>query len=92
MSTARLKELDLAVPDLDESRRGYARAVQEGRMLEGAGLLDADVEVVGGIGHEDPFAFGGGFADEAVEDLLVGDFGSCLLASAGGGVGVCLVV
>ncbi len=71
MSAARLQELDLAVPDLDESRGGYARAVQEGRMLEGTGLLDADVEAVGGVGHEDPFAFGGGFADEAVEDLLV---------------------
>ena len=71
MSAARLQELDLAVPDLDESPRGYARAVQEGIMLEGAELLDADVEVVGGVGHEDPFAFGGGFADEAVEDLLV---------------------
>jgi len=89
---ARLKEFDLAVPDLDESCGRDARSTQEGGMLEGwmAGWLDADVEIVGGVGHEDPLASGGGFADEADEDLLGGHFGGFLLASGGGGVGVCM--
>lgn len=92
MSTARLEELDLAIPDFNKSRDRYARAVQEGRMLEGAGSLDADVEVVGGVGDEDPLGLGGGFADGAVEYLIRSRFGGFLLAGVGGGVGVCLVV
>ena len=39
-----------AIVDFDEAGGGDAAAVEEGRMLESAGLLDADVEVVGGVG------------------------------------------
>ena len=39
-----------AILDFDEARGGDATAVEEGRMLESAGLLDADVEVVGCVG------------------------------------------
>jgi len=92
LSTARLKELNFPIRDLDKSRGRYTRAMQEGGMLEGARLLDADAEVVGGVGGEDPFAFVGGSTDEAVEDLLGGDFNGFLLASVARGVGGCLVV
>ena len=78
MSAARLQELDLAVADFDQAGGRDARTVQEGRVLEGAGLLDADVEVEGGVGDEDPFAFGGGFAYEPVEDR-VGRYFGCFL-------------
>lgn len=39
-----------AILDFDEAGGGDAAAVKEGRMLESAGLLDADVEVVGCVG------------------------------------------
>ena len=39
-----------AIVDFDEPGGGDATAVEEGRMLESAGLLDADVEVVGCVG------------------------------------------
>jgi hypothetical protein len=39
----------LAVFDSDKSCGGDASAVQEGGVLEGAGLLDADVEAEGGV-------------------------------------------
>lgn len=39
-----------AILDFDEAGGGDAAAVEEGRMLESAGLLDADVEVVGCVG------------------------------------------
>lgn len=40
----------LAVFDGDEACGGDAGAVEEGGVLEGAGLFDADVEVVFGVG------------------------------------------
>ena len=83
VAAARLQELDPAVADFDQAGGGDARAVQEGRVLEAAGLLDADVEVERGVGDEDPFAFGGGFAHESVEDRVGGDFGGFLVCFRG---------
>ena len=39
-----------AILDFDEAGGGDAAAVEEGRVLESARLLDADVEVVGCVG------------------------------------------
>ena len=46
--------LQLAVFDGDEAGGRDARAVEERGVLEGAGLFDANVEVVFGVGDEDP--------------------------------------
>lgn len=57
MAGAGLEDAQLAVADGDEARGGDAGAAQEGGVLEGAGLLEAHVEVVVGVGDEDPDLF-----------------------------------
>ena len=64
------RELAQLTPfDLEDPRGADAGAVQEGRVLERAGLFDADVQPEGGVGDEDPGVFlRSGGAEEVVHE------------------------
>ena len=77
--------------DLEDARGADAGAVQEGRVLERAGLFDADVEPEGGVGDEDPGVFlRGGGAEEVVHEGGGGEVVELVQAfgRVEGGVGV----
>ena len=60
----------LAAFDFDEACGGDAGAVQEGGVLEGAALFDADVQAHVGVGDEDPGVFLRGLAQEVVHHAV----------------------
>lgn len=69
MARKRGELAQLATLNLQDPRGADAGAVQEGRVLESAGLLDADVQPEGGVGDEDPGVFlRGGGAEEVVHE------------------------